>query len=728
MILTGIAIVGAFRVGILGGGAKRERQQNRRKATRLLDYLTAEATQPTDGTVRARTRPAFNPERLRDLLSQRLFGNQLNLRQQQLRELAPRAVADIDPPEISDVEARVQRDFVVASGALALSVAGALVYAPLGFVSIFPLAYVARYIFHDAYQTLFKKRQINASVADSVMLVGCLVTGNYLAACLGGWIYFIARKLVIKTEDHSRKSLISVFQEQPQVVWVLVNGSEIALPFKQLAVGDIVIFHAGQTVAVDGTIVNGQASIDERMLTGESQPAEKGIGDRVLASTMVLSGKIGVTVEKEGTATVAAQIGEILSRATDFKLTTQLRGEKIADGLAVPMLLLAAGAVPIIGLSGALVVLAGNAVYQVRILTPIGVLNFLKLAARNHILIKDGRVLELLNKVDTIVFDKTGTLTLNQPTVAGIYPLGDISENELLRYAAAAETKQTHPIAQALLAEARQRGLHLPALAEASYEVGYGLKVVIDDQIIRVGSARFMALEGIALPAAISERQAASHAAGDSLVLVAINQQLGGAIELRSTIRPEAKQMSAALRQRGMAMVIISGDQEGPTKKLAQELGIETYFAETLPENKATIVEQLQKQGKFVCFIGDGINDALALKQANVSISLRGASSAATDTAQIILMDESLNQLLQVFDVARAFEANIKTMLTVTFGPSAFIIGGAFILHLSLVAAIVLINAGLLVGIGNSMLPLLQKEWSPTRRPPKQPKQINQLL
>ena len=610
--------------------------------------------------------------------------------------------------ELSDIEKRVQRDFTVASGALALSIAGALVYAPFAVLSTLPLVYVARHIFQDAYQSLFKERRIKASVADSVMIIGCLVTGHYFAACLGGWIYFIARKLIIKTEDHSRKSLINVFLEQPQFVWILVDDSEVQIPFSDLAVGDVALFHAGQTVAVDGTIVKGHATIDQRILTGESQPAEKGTGDQVFASTVVLSGHIGITVDNEGTKTVAAQIGEILNNTTDFKLTTQLRGERIADGLALPMLLLSALSLPIIGPGGALVVLNANAVYQVRILTPIGVLNFLNLAARSHILIKDGRVLELLNRVDTVVFDKTGTLTLNQPTLAEIYTVGEISADELLRYAAAAERKQSHPIAQAILAAATERNLHLPDIAEASYEVGYGLKVTIDERLIRVGSARFMEMEGITIPATIRAQQQLGHEEGYSLVFVAIDTKLAGAIELRPTVRPEAKRIVNALRKLGNSMAIISGDHEQPTRKLADKLGIEEYFAETLPENKAAIVKRLQEEGRFVCFIGDGINDSIALRQANVSISLRGASSAATDTAQIILMDESLNQLLQVFDTAHAFEKNIKTMLAVTFGPSALIIGGAFFLHLSLVAAITLINAGLLVGIGNSMLPLIQ--------------------
>lgn len=627
-----------------------------------------------------------------------------NVRSQQIKEFSS------DDNQISDAEQKVKRDFVVASVALGLSTAGVLFYSPLKYISVLPLTYVARHIFQDAYQSLFKDRRIKASVADSIMLLGCVTTGYYFAASLGGWLYFIARKLVIKTEDHSRKSLINVFHEQPRFVWVQKEGCEVEIPFDTLSIGDIVVIQAGQTIVIDGIIVDGQATIDQRILTGESQPAEKGVGDQVFTSTIVLSGKIGIEVEKEGSETVAAQIGEILSRTTDFKTSIQLRGEQMADKLALPILVLAAFALPILGPSGAVVVLNANVVYQMRILTPIGTLNFLNLASKNGILIKDGRVLELLNQVDTVVFDKTGTLTLNQFTVSKIYTLGSLSENELLSYAAAAESKQTHPIAKAILEEALNRSLSWPDIEEAKYEVGYGLKVRMDNQVIRVGGARFMEIEGLAIPAEIRVLPESGHQHGYSLVMVALDERLGGAIELQPTIRPEAKRTISSLQQRNMSMAIISGDHEKPTQKLAQELGIEHYFAETLPKNKADIIEQLQKEGQFVCFVGDGINDSIALKQANVSISLRGASSAATDTAQIILLDETLNELIQVFDVASAFDANMKNMLLVTLGPGVAIISGAFFLHLALVPAIVLVNLGLVVGIGNSMLPLLKKD------------------
>ena len=248
--------------------------------------------------------------------------------------------------------------------------------------------------------------------------------------------------------------------------------------------------------------------------------------------------------------------------------------------------------------------------------------------------------------MDTVVFDKTGTLTDEQPHVTQIHPWGDYEENEILRYAAAAEYTQTHPIAQAILQEARTRDVYIPAIDEATYRIGYGLTVTADSRPVHVGSFRFMEMEEIFIPPSIREVQAVCHNQGHSLVLVAMDYQVVGAIELHAAVRPEAKAMIQGLRQRNIKHIyIISGDHDTPTQKLATALGIDHYFPETLPESKADLIEQLQQEGRSVCYIGDGINDAIALKKAEVSISFRGASTIAMDTAQVILMDQSLNQL-----------------------------------------------------------------------------------
>ncbi len=192
------------------------------------------------------------------------------------------------------------------------------------------------------------------------------------------------------------------------------------------------------------------------------------------------------------------------------------------------------------------------------------------------------------------------------------------------------------------------------------------------------------------------------------MVFIALNDQLAGAIELYPTIRPEAKQVIAQLKQRGLSMYIISGDHEQPTQKLAKKLGIDNYFAETLPEDKANLIEKLQKEGKVVCFVGDGINDSIALKKSQVSISFRGASTIATDTAAIVLMNNHLNQLDHLFGIAESFNANMKNNLYLSVIPTFICWGGVFFLNFGIVSTVLLYDASLLVGVWNAMLPSLK--------------------
>ncbi|MEZ4678336.1 MAG: heavy metal translocating P-type ATPase [Caldilineaceae bacterium] len=533
-------------------------------------------------------------------------------------------------------------------------------------------------------------------------------------SAFGTWWVTLGRKLMLQSEHHAKQNLQNLFGEQPRTVWVMTDdGIEVEIPFAQLQHGDTILVSAGQTIPVDGTITAGIASIDQHKLTGESQPAEKAIGDPVLASTVVLAGKLQIRTERAGAETVAMQIGQILDQTTAYKDSLQSRGEAIADKMALPTLGLSLLCLPM-GSSSALAVLTNTFGYKMRVFAPASMLAFLHQASQQGILVKDGRSLDLLRDVNTVVFDKTGTLTLEQPTVAQIYRSDSatergIDEDAILRYAAAAEAGQTHPIARAILTAAQERGLRWPPFEDARYEVGYGIQVQLSGQLIRVGSMRFMAMEEIAIPSAIHTIEQKCHRAGHSLVVVACDDELVGAIELHATIRPEAQALVADLHQRGMTTYIISGDQEAPTQQLAQTLGIDHYFANTLPENKADLVAALQEEGRSVCFIGDGINDSIALKTANVSISMRGATTVATDTAQIVMMDGTLNQLGHLFEMVQRFETNMKTNLLIATIPSMVCLGGILFLHWGVLVGAVISGGATFAGLGNSILPYLKE-------------------
>jgi Cu2+-exporting ATPase len=415
-------------------------------------------------------------------------------------------------------------------------------------------------------------------------------------------------------------------------------------------------------------------------------------------------------VDHTGSDTVAAQISDILSRTVDFKSSGEWQGEHLADKSALPMLALSALTLPLLGPGSAVAILNAYFGYNLRLISPISVLNFLSIASQEGILVKDGKALEVLSQVDTIVFDKTGTLTLEQPHIGQIYTWHDIAADEILAYAAAAESKQTHPIARAIRQEATSRELLVPEIDQASYEVGYGVKTSVADRFIRVGSSRFMEMEGLAIPSQASATQTYCHEHGYALVYVAIGDQLVGGIELHATIRPEAKRVISDLQQRHMAVYIISGDHEKPTQQLAQELAVDHYFAETLPEQKAELIAQLQHEGRSVCFVGDGINDAIALTTADVSISLSGASALAIDAAQIILLDARLDQVTRLFELAKHLDANMKSNLITTVIPGVACIGGVYLLKFGVIATEVLYNLGLVAGVTNAMLPALKYE------------------
>lgn len=610
---------------------------------------------------------------------------------------------------ISEYEKILNRALGFSLVLTGLAAIASIYFQPLILVCLPITLYLSLPILNSAYHSLVYERRIKLDLLGSINLLSVWLGGYFTIGGLSLMLYYLGEKLIRITQDRAHKQLVNIFGQQPHSVWILVNGVEVEIPFENLQMGDTLVVSAGQLIPVDGTVVQGYATIDQHRLTGESQPVQKGSGDQVLAATMVLTGKLQIGVEKTGKETVAAQIGEILSNTSGYQMALESKGAQIANDSVLPTLVIAGFAGLVTGYSGGVSVTYAGFGYNVIITGPIAMLNYLNILAHHGILVKDGRSLELLNKIDTVVFDKTGTLTLDQPHVLTLHRFSKFSSDVILAYAAAAEQRQTHPIARAILTAAQERELNLPAIDDAHYEVGYGIKAMIDGKCIRVGSHRFMELEAIPLPSEIQELQAGRHAQGHSLVMVAVDAVLVGAIELEPTIRPEAREIIAELRRQKVSLYIISGDQEQPTRHLAQALGIEHYVANTLPSDKARIVEQLQQEGRSICFVGDGINDSIALKKANVSISLRGATTVATDTAQIILMDGSLQQLPTLFALAREFNLTMKAGFATAMIPGVLIVGGVFLFNLGLISAVILSNFGLLAGLGTAMSPLLMR-------------------
>jgi len=617
-------------------------------------------------------------------------------------------IDDDEALELTPYEREINRKFAIAGFITTAAIVTTPFALPVQFILCVPPAlYLMRYAYKQAYVAFKDERRLTFATLLAVNQTLIWFGGFYL---LGGFIFILTtagQKISYISEARSRTQLVNIFGKLPHHVWVLQNDIEVEIPFEQLEVGHVLVIGSGQMIPIDGVIIDGHASIDQHRLTGESQPAEKAVGDQVLAATVVLAGQVQVRVEKTGQATVAAQIGEMLEKTASYQTAITSKAAQLADRTVMPTLGVAGLAGLLFGPVGAAAITSTMFGLNLWISGPLALRNYLTVATRQGILIKDGRSLDLLTEVDTVIFDKTGTLTLDQPHVTQIHTFAEVDAQTVLRFVAGVEQRQSHPIARAILAHAEEQDVVLPKIDDSRYEMGYGLQAEIEGKVIRVGSDRFMTVKGIAISPTVEALQEHSHTAGHSLVMVAVGDQLVGAIELEPTIRPEAKAVIDELHQRNLACYIISGDQEGPTRSLAEALGIEHYFANTLPENKAELVEQLQQQGRAVCFVGDGINDSIALKKANVSVSLRGSTTVAMDTAQIVLMDTTLEQLPLLFKLANEMESNLKTTHTLAIVPGLGIWAGVFFLHLGILGATLIFEASLWVGIANAMRPLL---------------------
>lgn len=380
----------------------------------------------------------------------------------------------------------------------------------------------------------------------------------------------------------------------------------------------------------------------------------------------------------------------------------QSRGEALADRTAPAVLAAGALSLPFVGGGGATALLFVGVGDSIRLTAPLSVLNALDLAARSGMLIKDGRFLELLARVDTVVFDKTGTLTEEVPTVRGVHALDGVAFDEIVRLAAIAEHRQDHPIAQAIVREAGRRGIEAPSPGLASVEAGMGLTVRFDGASIRIGSGRFMAASAIPMPPGASRWIAEADARAGSLTFVALDGRLMGAIELEPTVRADAGEVVARLQAAGLDVMVLSGDREPPTRALARRLGITRWYSQTLPTGKAERIAALQAEGRSVCFVGDGINDTIAMKQAQVAVSLAGASTIAVDTAGVVMLDGRLGRLPEAFDIARRLERNMGGNYLASLLPAAAIVGGVFALRMGVLGTIVIYNAGLALGVANA--------------------------
>lgn len=587
----------------------------------------------------------------------------------------------------------------------------ALPFSTLPYLLVF--SYHCFPLFRRTERLLVEKGSVGVdSLTATSVLVG-LVAQQYVPISIGAFCYFLSEKFILMTKHYSRKVLNSTLENIPQTVRCVRKGQESVLSLQSVLLGDQIIVSVGNVIPVDGVIVEGSSMIDERSFTGESQPAEKGSGERVYASTVVISGRIVVETDRMGRDTMAAKVEDILALAGQFKNQAQLTGEKWADVGVKPTFALFLVTSAIFGATSGLVVLAAHFGRRIRILAPMSTFAHIKEASRKGIVIKNGRALEELMHVDTFLFDKTGTLTTNTLEVTRVVAMEGQTENEIIQLAAAAEADLKHPIARAIQLTAEQQGLSIPDTEFARYQVGFGVGIRLAGREVLVGSKRFLSQENIEIPVELTQLTERSYRSGFSIVFVTQDSKVLGAIELRSLVRSEAKTVITQLRKLGAKHIsIVSGDHEAPTQRLAASLETDDYFAQVLPEEKATLVERLQREGRKVCFIGDGLNDAIAMKTADVSVSLAGASEIAVDSADIVLMGGDLRRFPEMVRIAKRLDKTMNQSLAICFLPSAVNLLGLYFLGISYSAAVLLKNTAFVFGLGNVVRPVVRANAS----------------
>ena len=433
------------------------------------------------------------------------------LTRDQMVEILDSALDNAEHPTKLD---KLDLHLPICTASLPLAAAAEFAFPPLLPVAAAAFAYTSIPTFKEVRHVLFKEKRLGVDVLDAIVVVGCLGTMSIFPGAVLCWCLSFGRVLVKRTQDNSKKLLLNAFGKQPRYVWLYRDGVEVQVSLDKLQKDDVIVVNTGEVVPVDGHVVEGMAMIDQHALTGESTPAEKGVGDRVFASTVMVAGKVFVSVETSGSDTASAKISQILNDTAGYKLASQHKGERLADKAVIPTLAVGAVGMAAMGPAGAVAVLNSDFGTGIRMAAPLAMLSSLALCANKGILVKDGRALELMNEVDTVLFDKTGTLTRERPEVGRVIAADGFAPDQILGYAAAAERKFHHPIALAILHKAQELNLALPPTDETQYKVGYGITVHVDGHTVRVGSKRFMEMEGIELPPRSARRLDEAHREG----------------------------------------------------------------------------------------------------------------------------------------------------------------------------------------------------------------------
>lgn len=458
----------------------------------------------------------------------------------------------------------------------------------------------------------------------------------------------------------------------PESAVVRRQGQELTIPTEEIVAGDTVIVRQGGRIPVDGVITDGHAAVDESAITGESLPVEKGPGNTVTSATVTSSGYLELRATRVGGDTTLSQIIRLMEEAASSKAPISRLADRIS-GIFVPVVmaisLTAALLWAFVGgmdvrfcLSIAIAVLVISCPCALGLATPVAIMVGTGQAAQQGILIKSAESLELLHKVQTVVLDKTGTVTMGQPRVTDILCAPGVTEEELLCVAASAEKPSEHPLAHAIVEESQARHIPLCPVSGFRSVPGGGIQATLSGEAVLAGNAGYLAQNGVSLAAMEADAHRLAED-GKTPLFFAESGRLLGCVAVADVVKPDSAKAIAALRRMGRRVVLLTGDNQRTANAIARQIGVDQVIAQVLPQDKAKCVAQLQQQGQRVAMVGDGVNDAPALAQADVGLAIGAGTDIAIESADVVLMKSSLLDIPAAMDLSRAVLRNIKQNL-----------------------------------------------------------------